>query len=176
MLRFTDSDASPFVRHRRGRAAALLIIGSLRNIGVAGIADSKINNGEGGPMLRKLLLIACALALAACTSRPVMNVAAEPVVVTPGKTASADNVRDAILRAGAGLGWHMQPMSPGVVRGTIALRGHGAEINVKYTAKSYDIVYVNSTNLNAENGQIHKNYNGWIENLNRAIQRELLRI
>jgi len=128
-------------------------------------------------MRLKVLLVAAMLLLAAgCTSRPVMNVAAEPVVVTPGKTATSDNVRDAIMRAGTGLGWTMRPAAPGVVNGTINLRGHSAVIDVEYNPKSYNIVYRSSTGLDANNGQIHKNYNGWIENLNNAIRRELLRV
>jgi len=128
-------------------------------------------------MLLRILIVACMLALAAgCTSRPIRNVVAEPVAVTPGKTATPDTVRDAILRAGAGLGWTMRPVGPGVISGALNLRTHTADIEVQYTAQSYDIVYRNSTNLDAANGQIHKNYNGWIENLNAAIHRELLRV
>jgi uncharacterized lipoprotein YajG len=124
----------------------------------------------------RALIVAAAIALAAgCTSRPVMNVAAEPVVVTPGKTATNENVRDAIMRAGAGLGWTMHPAAPGVINGTISLRGHSAVVDVEYNPKSYNIVYRSSSGLDAGNGQIHKNYNGWIENLNNAIRRELLR-
>jgi type IV pilus biogenesis protein CpaD/CtpE len=128
-------------------------------------------------MLPRIVVVACMLALAAgCTNRPIRNVSAEPVVVTTGKTATPDGVRDAIMRAGAGLGWSMRPAGPGVVNGTLNLRTHSAEVEVRYTTQSYDIVYKNSTNLDAANGQIHKNYNGWIENLNNAIHRELLRV
>jgi hypothetical protein len=128
-------------------------------------------------MLIRALIVATAILLAAgCTSRPVMNVTAEPVVVTPGKTATSDNVRDAILRAGSSLGWTMRATAPGVVNGQIHLRTHSAVIDVEYTTKSYNIVYRSSTNLDAGNGQIHKNYNGWIENLNHAIRRELMRV
>jgi len=128
-------------------------------------------------MLGKALVLACFIAVAAgCTSRPVLNVAAEPVVVTPGKTATNDAVRDAILRAGTGLGWTMRASAPGVVNGSLHLRTHVAVIDVEYNTKSYNIVYRSSENLDAANGQIHKNYNGWIENLNNAIRRELLRV
>jgi hypothetical protein len=128
-------------------------------------------------MLSRALIVACLIAVAAgCTSRPIQDVAAEAVVVTPGKAATNDNVRDAILRAGTGLGWSMRPTGPGVVNGTIHLRTHTAVIDVEYTTKSYNIVYRSSENLDVGNGQIHKNYNGWIENLNNAIRRELLRV
>ena len=127
-------------------------------------------------MLMRALLVAGVLALAAgCTSRPVTNVMAEPVVMTPGRTATNDAVRDAIMRAGAGLGWTMRPTAPGVINGTISLRGNSAVVDVEYNPKSYNIVYRSSTGLESGNGQIHKNYNGWIENLNNAIRRELLR-
>jgi hypothetical protein len=128
-------------------------------------------------MLARVLLVVFAAALAAgCSTRPIQNVTAEPVMVTPGKTATMENVRDAILRAGTGLGWTMRASEPGTVNGQIHLRNHTALIDVKYTAKSYDIVYRDSTNLDARDGQIHKNYNGWIENLDNAIRRELLRV
>ena len=127
--------------------------------------------------IRALLVAALlAVAVAGCASRPVMNVTAEPVVVTAGKTATNDNVRDAILRAGSSLGWQMRPAAPGVIAGSINLRGHSANIDVEYNPRTYNIVYRSSTGLEAQNGQIHKNYNGWIENLNNAIRRELQRV
>jgi len=127
-------------------------------------------------LIRALLVaVVFAVAVAGCGSRPIMNVTAEPVVVTPGKTATNDNVRDAILRAGSSLGWQMRPAAPGVIAGTISLRGNTANIDVEYNPRTYNIVYRSSTGLEAQNGQIHKNYNGWIENLNNAIRRELLR-
>jgi hypothetical protein len=48
-------------------------------------------------------------------------------------------------------------------------------VDVRYTATTYSITYKDSTNLNYRDGQIHKNYNGWIENLDRDIRNELLR-
>jgi hypothetical protein len=70
----------------------------------------------------------------------------------------------------------MRASAPGVVNGTIHLRTHTAVIDVEYSTKSYNIVYRSSENLDARDGQIHKNYNGWIENLDNAIRRELLRV
>ena len=130
------------------------------------------------PLLIRALLVASvlAVAVAGCGSRPIMNVTAEPVVVTPGKTATSDSVRDAILRAGSSLGWQMRPAAPGVIAGSINLRGHSANIDVEYNTRTYNIVYRSSSGLDAQNGQIHKNYNGWIENLNNAIRRELQRV
>lgn len=124
------------------------------------------------------LALAFALVLAfvaACTSRPIMNVNDAPVV-TSGKAATVQDVERSIVRAGSSLGWVMTPVRPGLVSGRLDLRTHIAVVEVPYDTKSYSIRYKDSTNLNAEGGNIHKNYNGWIENLDRNIRAELLRL
>ncbi len=111
-----------------------------------------------------------------CTSKPIMNVTDQPVVSAAGKQLTEDQVRDGIVSAGIALGWVMTPASPGLVSGRLSLRDHVAVVDVRYTAKTYSIAYKDSTNLDYRNGQIHRNYNGWIENLNRDIRNELLRM
>jgi hypothetical protein len=39
---------------------------------------------------------------------------------------------------------------------------------------SYSVKYRSSVNLDEKNGNIHKNYNGWIQNLSRGINAQLL--
>jgi hypothetical protein len=126
---------------------------------------------------KRILVAACAvLLLAGCTSRPIVNVTDQPVVTVEGKQLTADQVRNAILAAGTGLGWVMTPVSPGLVNGRLMLRDHVAVVDVRYSATTYSITYKDSTNLNYRDGQIHKNYNGWIENLDRDIRAGLLRM
>jgi len=125
---------------------------------------------------RILFVLGVALLLAGCTTRPILNVTDQPVVTTAGKPVSPDQVRNAIVKAGNSLGWVMTPVSPGLVNGRLALRDHLAVVDIRYTATTYSITYKDSTNLNYRDGQIHKNYNGWIENLDRDIRNELLRI
>ncbi len=125
---------------------------------------------------KRILLAACVvLLLAGCTSRPIMNVTDQPVVTAAGKPLTADQVKGAVLAAGTGLGWVMTPVSPGLVNGRLLLRDHVAVVDVRYTATTYSITYKDSTNLNYRDGQIHRNYNGWIENLDRDIRASLLR-
>ena len=124
--------------------------------------------------LKYLLPCVALVALAACTSAPIRNVSDAPVVTGSGKALNADQVRVAIIGAGTGLGWTMAATTPGLVTGRIALRGHTASIDVRYTPTTYSIAYKDSTNLDFGNGQIHKNYNGWIENLNRDIRANLM--
>jgi len=123
-----------------------------------------------------LVALAVVLLLAGCTSRPVMNVTDQPVVTAAGKQLTADQVRNGIVAAGTALGWVMTPVSPGLVSGRLMLRDHVAVVDVRYTAKTFSITYKDSTNLNYRDGQIHRNYNGWIENLDRDIRTELLRM
>jgi hypothetical protein len=82
-------------------------------------------------------------------------------------------VRTAIIRAGSGLGWQMQPEGPGRLKGTLNVRSHMAVIDVTHDTKSYSIKYRDSTGLNAKDGTIHKNYNGWVQNLDKRIRNEL---
>jgi hypothetical protein len=123
---------------------------------------------------RITVLLTCLFALAACTTVPIYTVTDAPVVVMAGKRASADDVRDAILRAGRHLGWQMVPGERGVINAKLSLRTHVAVVDVRYSATSYSIVYRDSTNLDHRGDQIHKNYNGWIQNLDRDIRNELL--
>lgn len=119
-------------------------------------------------MLRRAMLVLIAgslLALGGCRSAPVRNVSDAPI--TGSK--SMLQVEQAIVDAGRGLGWQMSPQGPGRIAASIALRTHRASVDITYTTKSYSIRYKDSDNLNYDGSSIHKNYNGWIENLERAI-------
>ena len=114
-----------------------------------------------------LLLGACAM------SQPVMNVTQAPVNTNKPKP-SMEDVRQAIIRAGAGLGWQMKAEKPGQIAGTLLLRTHTAVVDIDYSQTNYSIKYRDSTNLDYADGKIHKNYNGWIQNLDKAIKAQLL--
>jgi hypothetical protein len=116
-------------------------------------------------------LAACLVLVAGCRSAPVNEVVAAPVVST--KTLSMTNMESAIIGAGTGLGWRMAPQAPGRIEGVLALRDHRAVITVTYDTKSYSIAYKDSSNLSYDGTSIHKNYNGWVENLDRAIRSNL---
>jgi len=116
------------------------------------------------------------LLIAGCTSQPIVNVTDAPVVTTGGKPLTSDQVRDAIVKAGSALGWAMTPDSPGLITGRLSLRDHVAVVDIRYTPKAFSIIYKDSTNLHYRSGQIHRNYNGWIENLEREIRNDLLRM
>ena len=128
------------------------------------------------PALAAAAMLSAALTANAGCMRcdPVFNVADAPVTSASGKALSNDQVKSAIIRAGAALGWVMKEAGPGKLTANLAVRKHTAEIEIPYSSKKYSITYKGSTNLDAgPDGTIHKNYNGWIQNLNKGITAQL---
>jgi len=121
-------------------------------------------------------IAAATLALAACQPMPIYNVADAPVTTTSGKSPSAAQVRSAIITAGTSLGWSVKDAGAGKLEGTLHLRDHTAVVDIPYSSSRYSITYKSSENLQAADGNIHKNYNGWIQNLDRAIRTEISRL
>ena len=68
----------------------------------------------------------------------------------------------------------MKPEKPGLIVGTLNLRTHTAVVDIPYTTTSYSILYKSSVNLKQEGNTIHSNYNGWVQNLDQAIKRQLI--
>ena len=124
--------------------------------------------------LQRLAILGGVLLFVACTAAPIMNVQNSPVNVSKSNP-TLEDVSKAIVRAGVGLGWQMTPQKPGLMQGRLALREHVAVVDIKYDRKSYSIDYKDSNNLNYDASQqkIHRNYNGWIQRLDNAIQAQL---
>lgn len=119
----------------------------------------------------KVLIPAMALLVVGCRIAPVYDVQQAPV--TSARPATMADVERAIRAAGAGLGWQMMPRGPGAMEGTLVLRDHRAVVDIKYDTKTYSIKYKDSSNLQYDGSSIHKNYNGWVQNLDKAIRASL---
>ena len=120
-------------------------------------------------------VIVSALILVAAGCRgavPVYNVTEAPVAASKPNP-SLDDVGKAVQRAGATLGWQMKQTKPGHMLGTLNLRKHVAVVDVNYSAQSYSVNYKDSTELDYDGQNIHPNYNGWIQNLDKAIKAQL---
>jgi len=117
------------------------------------------------------VVVAATLAVAGCaTTQPINNVVDAPFSYPQGKSLSSTELQRAIVNAGTGLGWVMQPVAPGKLNGRLMLRTHLAEIDIEYSTRTYSIKYRDSQNLDAHDGMIHRQYNAWIANLDKAIQ------
>jgi len=135
-----------------------------------------LNAKNGGEVSLRILaaIAAAALLMVGCRTAPILNVKEAPVNVAVGQSASLATVEQAIIRAGVGLGWAMKVEKPGLIIGTLNLREHTAVVEIPYTTTSYSILYRNSVNLDQQGDTIHKNYNGWVQNLDQGIRRQLM--
>ncbi len=118
-------------------------------------------------LIKVMVLAVMAGAMIGCRSTPVYNV--EQQTIVSNGSAKLGDVQKAIIASGASLGWQMKAVKPGHIVGTLYLRDHMAKIDVNYSTKSYSITYKDSNNLNYDGTNIHSNYNGWIQNLQRKI-------
>jgi hypothetical protein len=121
----------------------------------------------------RLAAAALVFVVGCATTQPIHNVQNAPLVLPSGKSLTMSDVSKAITQAGTSLGWQMEAAGPGRLAGRLALRSHIAVIDVEHNTKSYSIKYRDSTNLDARDGMIHKAYNVWIENLDKAIRNQM---
>lgn len=124
-------------------------------------------------LFTSVAVLVMAVVVAGCTSAPIMNVDNAAVSAASGKPLTQDQVRGAIIRAGTALGWQMKDEGPNKLIGTLMLRTHTAVVEIPYSATDFSIKYRSSVNLDESGGKIHKNYNGWIQNLNRGINAQI---
>jgi hypothetical protein len=131
---------------------------------------------------RSFLTLFILFFLVACKSEPILNI--NDGVFDLPRDEPLHKVTQSIKRAGNGLGWKMKVIEPGKIVGILFLRTHMAKIEIDYDTRNYTIKYLDSENLHyqdaesSEDGEahIHSNYNGWIQNLNNAIQAQAFSI
>ena len=133
-------------------------------------------------------ILALFIALTGCGPVHILNVKDAPVKTLSGKELTLEQATKAIVLAGMGLKWEMDVAAPGHIIGTLNLRGHQAVVDITYSTKIYSITYKSSQNLlwsgttkqikpqdkELSNPYIHRNYNGWIENLDNAIRTQFI--
>lgn len=109
---------------------------------------------------------ALVLGLTACQSTALQQVYTDPVPYN----LSQQQQEQAILEAGAGRGWLMTPQAPGQIHAELNIRSHKVITTVSYNPQSFSITYVDSANMNAKNGKIHRQYANWVNNLRQDIR------
>lgn len=126
---------------------------------------------------RNLLLLFATLAtlllLTACRTSPIYNVHNAAIPSAQKAPLSMAEIEGAIVRAGAGLGWNMRPMTPGHIVGTLNIRSHQAVVDITYDEQDYNINYKSSYNLKYNGTKIHSQYNNWIRYLSQAIDAQI---
>ena len=106
-----------------------------------------------------------------CTSKPLLT-PQEQLDLVP--SVSAEQVKQAIVQTAIRRGWSVRQVSAQMVQADILVRNtFYAAVTVDYSASGYRIGYRDSRELNYENGKIHRNYNRWVNALDKDILREL---
>lgn len=126
----------------------------------------------GRPLSRLTVLAVLALILLGCQTVPVYDIVDEPVVAAVGGH-SREDVRRAIFRAGASLGWRMENYGDGHILATLNQRDTMAQTDIRYDRHRYSIRYRDSSNLKYDGRNIRGGYNRWIRNLDKRIKTEL---
>jgi hypothetical protein len=128
-----------------------------------------------GRRLTAVLLIA-GLAAGCHRIQPVYNVQNRAIPEYGQQQPSLDRIRDAIAVAAENQRWQVVPIRPGVMRATLRWSNHVADADIVYSQQSYSIVLAGSTNLKQSGGDIHRNYNRAVQQLEDEINRQLLRV
>ena len=115
---------------------------------------------------RALLAAALAAPLAACARQAPLYTATE--IPFGGDAPERERSRQ-VRQAGAGLGWAMEDVGPGQIRGTLALRTHQAVVDIRYDRRRFSIYHASSQDLGFDGATIHNNYNGWVRRLQQTI-------
>jgi hypothetical protein len=128
-------------------------------------------------ILLSLALLAAAFPAGAARTAALLNYEELPVQSSDGKPLGLEQIRKAIISGAATRQWAASVQPGNVVQLTYSRGKHTAVVRVKYSAKTYSINYVDSTDLNysMEGGKpvIHPTYNSWINNLRQAIDVQL---
>ena len=112
-----------------------------------------------------LAAVACGLTAACARHAPVYTVSEAAFAGDAPRSVRSEQIR----RAGVGLGWMMEDVRPGLIRGTLNLRTHQAAVDIPYDRERFSIQYAGSTNLDHDGASIHSNYNGWVQRLEQTI-------
>lgn len=131
-------------------------------------------------MIRRLLGVAAAILLlhvAACGTRPVVDIEAQPVgVKSDGSSFSTEEVRAAILQGCRIRGWVPELDGSDKVLATITVKGRlVVQVEIPFDTSRYSIRYRSSEGMDfsPETRKIERNYNRWVVNLNSSIKKEL---
>ncbi len=120
---------------------------------------------------RKISILFVILLLNACRTAPIYN--AENIPISPRASATDEDISETIWVAGRRLGWQIEKIKPGEMRGVFKIKTHSATVSIPYDRTQFSILYKDSENLDYDGNEIHKNYNVWIQRLVGKIQHEI---
>ena len=119
-----------------------------------------------------LSLLTIFVTLAGCNIVPLENV--ESARLRAPENVTLERVKKGIIRAGIFRDWRMTEIEPGHILAQATVRNkHSATIDIFFDTKVFSIRYKDSKNLRYDGDLIHANYNQWVRNLKKDIQKEM---
>lgn len=115
------------------------------------------------------ILVLFVLLSTGCRTAPIHTVEDAPFPTWQEKNVTQKDIAKAIISAGKSLNWIMKEKSDNHIQGTLLLRSHTAVVDIYYDESEFSIKYNDSTNLNYNGTEIHRNYNNWVINLTNRI-------
>lgn len=121
-----------------------------------------------------LLTLICIVTIGTLGCRPGAKILTPRQDVT-NYHVTAEQVKKVIYAECATIGWKAKDKDANTIIATILVRNkHTVVVEIPYTATSYSIKYVSSSNMAAtSSGNIHPQYNNWVLNLSNAINNKL---
>ncbi|MGA8890654.1 MAG: hypothetical protein WB493_03730 [Anaeromyxobacteraceae bacterium] len=109
---------------------------------------------------------------------PIIDFRDQAFVTVGDKVLTPPQVRDAIIRGAASLGWTLAPAGDQKFLATLVVRNkHTVVTEITYAADKFSVIYMSSNNMKygIDNGVpvIHPFYNDWARSLVGAIRAEL---
>jgi hypothetical protein len=121
----------------------------------------------------KVLIPAIVLVVVGCRTVPRTMYEVDRAPIVASSALSMAEVEKAIRAGGASSGWVMTTLGTGNVEGSYAQSRSRAVVAVTYDTATFSIKYKDSENLRYEGDKISVHYNGWVQNLERAIRAQL---
>jgi len=118
----------------------------------------------------RILVALLLFQIVGCRTAPIRDVVDAPLPAHG--TARTEDVDQAIWRASRKLGWQLEIVEPGHLRGTLRVRRHAATVSITHDGERFSIRHESSDKLLEDGDRIHENYNEWIRKLAAKIQAE----
>ena len=115
-------------------------------------------------------LLGLCIALGGCrTTIPMPDYGQQTIANYGQSQPDIKQVEQSIIKAAVSLGWQAHVVETGKVEATLNIRTHQLVVMIQYDETSYDIDYVDSTNLKYDGKSIHRQYANWVRNLMNRI-------
>lgn len=121
--------------------------------------------------LRPFLVLAAASLVVAgpaiARDAPLVNPSGIPVPWSKSRAPTLEEIGGAIVKGCGVRGWSCSITKPGEIRAVLHVRQHMAESRIDYDTKTFSVTYVDSKELRYDpvKNEIHRKYNGWVNNL-----------